>query len=230
VKKDSELWLVGFEPLMGKEAEYEKWFSKHINRLFECEDLKRISHYRRYVARYGANKEECPQYLAVHEFESKEAVKAFRQSSAFAAALTDFEESLPGLGKLVWSGWYRLQKILQRPTTNAPVLFIVATYCDPEKTEAFNHWYNEIHLPMLFEYKGMINARRYLLYQQEGDSKVKCPKYPAFYDFENKEGPDNFLRSPESLAARPDWDDKVAAYDIKPNWSGSFERITSLER
>ena len=40
------------------------------------------------------------------------------------------------------------------------IINIVATECRPEEEERFNKWYNEVHVPMLFKYKGMKRVTR----------------------------------------------------------------------
>ncbi len=40
-------------------------------------------------------------------------------------------------------------------------LFVVKATITKEKEEAFNRWYNEEHVPQVFQFKGVVSARRY---------------------------------------------------------------------
>jgi len=39
--------------------------------------------------------------------------------------------------------------------TEAMILNIVASDCPAELEDKFNRWYNEVHIPMLFLFKGL---------------------------------------------------------------------------
>jgi hypothetical protein len=60
------------------------------------------------------------------------------------------------------------------------LMLIVANEPDPEKEEEYNEWYNGMHIPMMFEYKGMKKASRYL---RLGEDK-EYSKYLALYKLE----------------------------------------------
>ena len=63
------------------------------------------------------------------------------------------------------------------------IIQIVASQSTPDKEDEFNRWYNEVHLPMLFGFKGVKQASRYKYIGLPGDS----PKYLAIYEFESEE-------------------------------------------
>ena len=232
MRKDAVISIVGSEPVIGKEAEYNEWYNKHISDLFGCRDLKKTSRYHRYDLFAGDNGEECARYLAIYEFDNKNALAAFRQCPEFAVGSKDFEKNWPGIGNIIWGGAYEPHKFLERKKGGDSTLFIVATDCRPEKATEYNQWYSDIHLPMLFEFKGITRASRYNLYEQKGDNKGKSSKYLAIYEFDSKEDLDAFLHSPEIAAARPDWDEKYpsSVFGIKLAWSALYEPIKSLEK
>jgi hypothetical protein len=230
MRKNSILWMVGFEPTSGDEVEYNKWHDQHATKLFECEDLKRASRYRCYDLVAGDSKEECAKYLAMYEFESKEAQEAFSHGYQFSVASEDINASCPDLGHILWSGLYEPQKILERDKLTDSVLFVVATDCDPKKKTEYNHYYSDIHLPELFECKGVKRASRYQCYKQMGKNKVESNRYLSFFEFDNKEGPATYLQSPAAVGARPDWNQKMLSLNIKLKWAASYEPIKSWER
>ena len=66
---------------------------------------------------------------------------------------------------------------------NFKIMQIVASESTPEKEAAFNKWYTEVHVPMLFAYEGVKQASRY---QRIGDDE-QGTKFLAIYEFETKE-------------------------------------------
>jgi len=109
---------------------------------------------------------------------------------------------------------------------NDLALNIVASDCSTEKEAAFNKWYNEVHIPLLFKYKGMKRVTRYQLI---GESKEQA-RYLACYEFESKEAMAALHQSPEFAAAieemQETWKDEKL--DIK--WAAQYEPIKSWER
>ncbi len=86
-------------------------------------------------------------------------------------------------------------------------LFIVMAKISPEKEEAFNRWYNEVHLPQALErLPGMLSGRRYKIQEERtlyegGKSKIDTAyQYMAIYEFENFEAMQASLNS-SKLAA-----------------------------
>ena len=78
--------------------------------LFEFKGMKQASRYQR----IGEN-EECAKYLAIYEFESKEALEAFPGSPEFAAAIDDFEKQREDVGfTMKWAASYELIKSWER--------------------------------------------------------------------------------------------------------------------
>jgi hypothetical protein len=57
----------------------------------------------------------------------------------------------------------------------APYIHIVRVDVDPAHEEAFNRWYDEVHVPALLACPGWLSARRYVSF--DGG-----PKYAAVYE------------------------------------------------
>jgi hypothetical protein len=106
------------------------------------------------------------------------------------------------------------------------VINIVASECKIEDDKKFNDWYNGVHVPMLFKYKGLLKVTRYKLHGgPEGQAK-----YLAVYEFKDKAAFEGFQGSPEMAAAREEmgvtWKDKM--FDIK--WRAQYEPIQAWEK
>jgi hypothetical protein len=80
---------------------------------------------------------------------------------------------------------------------NQPVLSIVGTACQPKDEAKFNRWYNEVHIPMLLKYKGLLGSARY----QITDPAQAQPKYIALYRFAGQKEAEGMNKSPEFQAA-----------------------------
>ena len=106
------------------------------------------------------------------------------------------------------------------------IFFIVATECAPEVEEKFNKWYDEVHIPMLLEMKGLKEVRRYKLVTGNGE----YPKYMATYKFENMSAYEEFENGPVLIAAREDiaetWKENM--FEIK--WRVAYEPVRSWVR
>ncbi len=103
---------------------------------------------------------------------------------------------------------------------------IVATQCKPEVEQEFNKWYDEVHIPLLFKFKGMTNVIRYKLDGGPND----FPKYLALYEFKDKKTFEEFGKSPEMAAARAEMEQtwKGRAFEIK--WRAQFEPMQTWKR
>ena len=53
------------------------------------------------------------------------------------------------------------------------IIQIVASESTPEKEGEFNRWYTDVHVPMLFGYKGVKQASRYRLMGENENTSVK---------------------------------------------------------
>jgi uncharacterized protein (TIGR02118 family) len=108
----------------------------------------------------------------------------------------------------------------------ARLLNIVATECPPKNDAKFNKWYDEVHIPMLFKFKGMKKVTRYRIME---DIKEKA-RYLAVYEFDTKEALEAYAKSPEFKAAIDEmnatW--KGDMFEIK--WADNYEPIKTWER
>ena len=106
------------------------------------------------------------------------------------------------------------------------VLNIVATECRPEDEDKFNKWYDEVHIPMLFKFDGMVGATRYKLLGGSGGQA----RYLALYEFKNQASLEAFQKSPEMAAAREEmgqtW--KGGGFEIK--WRAQYEPLKTWKR
>jgi hypothetical protein len=114
----------------------------------------------------------------------------------------------------------------EREMAEGLILNIVATECLPENEARFNKWYNEVHIPMIFKYKGVKKVTRYELC---GEAKGQC-KFLAFYEFEDKKAQEGLLKSKELAAAmdemRETW--KGGGFELK--WSAVYEPKKTWKR
>ena len=109
---------------------------------------------------------------------------------------------------------------------NNKIIQIVASQSTPEKEAEFNRWYTEVHVPMLFGFKGVKQASRY---QRLGDDG-KSAKFLAIYEFETKEAMSEFPKSAAFAAAIKDFEDKKEAVGFTMQWASSYELIKSWQR
>lgn len=103
---------------------------------------------------------------------------------------------------------------------------IVAAESTPEKDAAFEKWYREVHVPILFGYKGVKQISRYRL---KGDDK-QCSRYLTVYEFDNEEELKAFPESPAFKAAIDDFEKNKDAVGFTQRWVGVYELIKSWEK
>lgn len=84
-----------------------------------------------------------------------------------------------------------------------PVILVAAIQCPPEIEERFNKWYDKIHIPMMFKFKGLKESTRYrILNETEGH-----PNYLTIHKFESRKAYEAAEASPEFAAARAEADE-----------------------
>jgi uncharacterized protein (TIGR02118 family) len=108
----------------------------------------------------------------------------------------------------------------------ARILNIVTTGCSPKDDLRFNKWYNEVHVPMLFKYKGMKKVTRY----KNMDEKSNVPKYLAIYEYDTKESMAALTESPEFKAAIAEMQETIKSCPFEVKWSARYEPIQTWER
>ena len=109
---------------------------------------------------------------------------------------------------------------------SSPVINVVATECQPEVEEKFNKWYDEIHIPLLFKFKGMKKVTRYKIAKETEE----YPSYLTLYEFENRKACEEYENSSELAAARAEMNEtwKGGGFEIK--WRVQYEALKIWER
>ena len=106
------------------------------------------------------------------------------------------------------------------------MLQIVATDCKPEDEEKFNKWYNEIHIPLLLKYPGMVKATRYKLH---GESPGQA-KYLAIYEFKDSQAIDDFQQSNELADAITETNETWKEQMFDMQWVAMYEPVKIWEK
>ena len=106
------------------------------------------------------------------------------------------------------------------------IIQIVASESTPEKEAEYNKWYTDVHVPMLFEHKGLKKAARYRLMGENNEHA----KFLAIYEFESEEAQAAFAASPEFAAAIEDFENMKEEIDFKMKWAASYKLIKLWEK
>ncbi len=83
----------------------------------------------------------------------------------------------------------------------ATILFMVKTTIPSDKAAAFNHWYNEEHVPQALQFAGMVSAHRYKLI--DGDDKYQ---YMTVYELQDEATYRRFIASDHMKTLRAEYD------------------------
>ncbi len=83
----------------------------------------------------------------------------------------------------------------------ATVLFVVKATIRPDREAAFNRWYNEQHVPPVFQFPGLVSARRYKAL--EGEDKYQ---YMAVYELQDEATYRRLMASDHMKALRAEYD------------------------
>ena len=106
------------------------------------------------------------------------------------------------------------------------IIQIVASQSTPEKEAAYNTWYSEVHVPMLFGFEGVKRASRYRLIGDDPDQA----KYLAIYEFETAEDLGAFPKSPAFTDAVKDFENRRDELGFDMKWGASYELVSTIER
>jgi hypothetical protein len=73
-------------------------------------------------------------------------------------------------------------------------VFLVRTGpSSPERTDEYNDWYDNVHLPDLLKVKGVVGASRYRVAPaQQGGAAIEGPQYLAIYEVDIEDPQDFF--------------------------------------
>ncbi|MDO8568663.1 MAG: hypothetical protein Q7R57_08105 [Dehalococcoidales bacterium] len=117
---------------------------------------------------------------------------------------------------------------------NGPVIMVMGTECLSETEEAWSKWYSEKHVPDVLKFKGIKNATRYKIRDENeaargtaDKSGPQCPKYVAIYEFQNWQAVEGYNNSPERQVAVKDWNDKWVNKGARLVWRIYYEPIKS---
>ena len=109
---------------------------------------------------------------------------------------------------------------------NNPIMNLVATECSPKEEKRFNKWYDEVHIPLLFKYKGMKKVTRYKRLSEQKE----YPTYLALYEFESQEALDKFPGSPERGVAFKEMQETWKGVGFEIKWAVPYESLKTWER
>ena len=103
--------IVASHSTLEAEEEFNRWYTDvHVPMLFSYEGVKQASRYQ-----LIGNEETSSKFLAIYEFDTKEAMEAFLKSPEFAVAVEDFENNKEKIGfSLEWAASYELIKSWKR--------------------------------------------------------------------------------------------------------------------
>jgi hypothetical protein len=88
----------------------------------------------------------------------------------------------------------------------ATVLFVVKATIRKDQEDAFNRWYNEEHVPQVFQFKGLVSARRYKAL--EGEDRYQ---YMAVYELQDEATYRRLMASDHMKAPRAEYDTHFGA-------------------
>jgi heme-degrading monooxygenase HmoA len=105
------------------------------------------------------------------------------------------------------------------------VINVVGIQCKPEAEDAFNKWYDQVHIPLLFKFKGLKKATRYKApYKEEG-----YPTYFTVFEFEDLDAYQKYEKSPELAAARKEMDQTWKNGGWERMWRVQYEEMKVLK-
>ena len=113
-----------------------------------------------------------------------------------------------------------------------PVIWTVGLQCRPEDEDAFNEWYDTVHVPTLLRGGTVANVTRYRLSSGTYDvapGAMTCPRYQTIYEFDSEDSFESWMRGEDRAAAGEDkaksWG---ACYDVV--WAARYDVMASPAR
>jgi len=103
--------IVASQSTPEKENNFNKWYTEvHVPMFFGYKGLQKASRYQRL-----GDDDKSAKYLAIYEFDTKEALDGFTKSPEFAAAVEDFEKMKEKVGFTAkWAASYELLTTMER--------------------------------------------------------------------------------------------------------------------
>jgi len=107
-----------------------------------------------------------------------------------------------------------------------PVIHVIGTRIRPKDEEKYNTWYNEIHIPMLIDFKGLEEVTRYKIIHETEE----YPKYLAIYKFESQEAYEAFITGPEFTASMEERKETWPEGGSELKWRVQYEMIRTWKK
>jgi hypothetical protein len=107
----------------------------------------------------------------------------------------------------------------EEPMKGKPFIHLVAVEYLPELESESVKWVTEVHIPMLFAFKGLKKAELY-------KRVYEAPEYPSYmclYEFDSKSAFEEFDSSPELAIARKDAMERWKEGDNEIKWRVQYE-------
>ena len=98
------------------------------------------------------------------------------------------------------------------------LILVAGTNCPPENEEAFLKWYDEEHIPILFNAKGFNEVVRYRLAIESDE----YPNYLTVYKLDNQKAFDEFLTSPAAAAGGEDTKKGLEKFKFDLTWNARY--------
>ena len=96
----------------------------------------------------------------------------------------------------------------------ATALFVVKATIPRARERAFNRWYDDVHVPDVLKFPGVVSARRYRALS--GEDKYR---YMAVYELRDERTLRAFVRSTHMVRLRRDYDRRFGRVSARARFS-----------
>ncbi len=207
------------EPLPELEEEYNKWYDEvHIPKVLKHPALSGVTRYKIVTGISDPDhpglaepKEGYARYLTIYDFDDEEGFKAFDYDPGVKEAKESSAQKWQGGGLAVkFRAQYKPRRTWEgKVKTKVGMIHLVGTTVPPEVEDEFNHWYDEIHIPIVLPNPRLLGLTRYEIVAGIANpdhpfikpEEERYPKYLTIYDFESPESFHTYDHSPEIQAA-----------------------------
>lgn len=212
------------EPVPELEGKYNKWYDEvHIPIVLKNPALLGLTRYKIVTGISDPShpglaepKEGYARYLTIYDFENEETFRAFDQSPEMKEALEDLTRTWRS-GELTvkFRAQYKPRRTWEGKV-KAPMgmIHMVGPTVPPQVEDEFNHWYDEIHIPVLLRDPRLLGLTRYKIvtgiahpdHPHSTGPGEAYPKYLTIYNFESPESFRAYDHSPEMNAENEEWE------------------------
>jgi quinol monooxygenase YgiN len=105
-------------------------------------------------------------------------------------------------------------------------IHLVEVDCIPEIEDKYNKWYNEVHIPLILKYDGVLRATRYRLI----NGPPEQPKYLTIYEFKDEEAMEAFPQSPEFIVVDEEMKQTWQGKEFEVKLAAKFEMIATWQK